>query len=70
MGKELGCRLNRSWHCIRKLRQFPSLPSYLSGGGRRGSWKLGMGAGGGDTDPRPGGAVGEAGMDGAVGEYP
>ena len=56
VGKELGCRLNRSWHWVRKLLQSPGAPSYLSSGGRRSLWKPRMGTGGDDTDPRSGGA--------------
>ena len=63
IGKELGCRLNRSWHCVRKLRQLPGSLSYLSGGGRCGSWKKEMGADGGDIGPSPDGADGAEGMD-------
>ena len=38
VGKELGWRLKMSWHWVRKLLQSPGDPSYLSSGGRRGSW--------------------------------
>ena len=58
VGKELACRLNRSWHWVRKLLQSLGAPSYLFGGGRQGSWKPGMVVGGGGADPRFGGAGG------------
>ena len=67
MVKELGCRLNRSWHWVRKLRQLPGSPSYLSGWGIRGTWKPGRRLGGGDSGPRSGKAVDAAEGDDAHG---
>ena len=44
VGNVLGRRLKISWHCVRKLLYSPGNPSYLLGGGNRGSQISGLDA--------------------------